>query len=108
MSPPEVALWALLKNSAEGAPRIRRQHPIGPYIADFYCPAARLVIEIDGWSHNMGDQPARDERRDAWMEAAGYRVIRIPASEVFQEAAEVAERIVLEAQAIIVEKSSPA
>ena len=101
MSPPEVALWALLRTPAEGAPRFRRQHPIGPYVADFYCPAARLVVEIDGWSHNMGDQPARDERRDAWMQERGYRVIRIPASEVFQNAAEVADRMAAEALAIL-------
>ena len=101
MSPPEVALWALLRTPADEAPRFRRQHPIGPYVADFYCPAARLVVEIDGWSHNMGDQPARDERRDAWMQERGYRVIRIPASEVFENAADVAERMVAEALAIL-------
>src|SRR5438067_9351885 len=51
MSPPEVRLWALLRRSPNGI-GFRRQHPIGPYVADFYCPAAKLAIEIDGRTHD--------------------------------------------------------
>jgi very-short-patch-repair endonuclease len=60
----------------------RRQHPIGPYVLDFFCARARLAIEIDGISHDMGDRPQRDIRRDAWLEAQGLTVLRIAASEL--------------------------
>jgi len=81
MSPPEAALWQILR-ARPGGLKFRRQHPAGPYVLDFYCPAARLAIEIDGIAHEMGANPERDERRDAWLEAQGYRVLRIVAGEV--------------------------
>ena len=58
MTPPEVALWQALRSRQLNA-RFRRQHPIGPWIVDFYCTERRLALEVDGWSHNVGD-PARD------------------------------------------------
>ncbi len=67
LTAPEVRLWVRLRIRAPSRPVFRRQHPFGPYVLDFYCPAAKLCIEVDGWGHNMGDQPARDERRDAWL-----------------------------------------
>jgi very-short-patch-repair endonuclease len=93
LSPPEAILWVRLRVRQPGGPRIRRQHPIGPYIADFYCAEARLVIEIDGWCHNMGDAPQRDERRDAYMAAQGLTVMRYPAAEVFADPTGVADGI---------------
>src|SRR5688572_31153061 len=63
MSPPEVKLWALLRSPA--GIRFRRQYSIGPYVADFYCPAAKLVIEVDGLVHDFVAAIERDERRDA-------------------------------------------
>ncbi|MBO9545742.1 endonuclease domain-containing protein [Caulobacter sp.] len=93
LTPPEVILWARLRARQPDGPRIRRQHPIGPYIADFYCSAAKLVIEVDGWSHNMGDRPARDERRDAWMVEQGLTVVRYPADEVMRDPIGVADGI---------------
>ncbi len=73
--------------------RFRRQHPLGPYILDFYCPATRLAVEIDGFSHAMGDRGARDERRDAWLKTQGVQVLRIPAILVMQAPDEVAEML---------------
>jgi very-short-patch-repair endonuclease len=93
MTPPEVMLWIRLRSRQDGGPRIRRQHPIGPYIADFYCSEAQLVIEIDGWGHNMGDQGERDERRDAWMEARGLSILRYPADAVMRDPNGVADGI---------------
>ncbi len=72
----------------------RRQHPIGPYVLDFYCAKARLAIEIDGMGHDMGDRPQRDIRRDAWLEARGVSVIRIAASELTRGIDEAADAIV--------------
>jgi very-short-patch-repair endonuclease len=51
-------------------------------VLDFYCAKARLAIEIDGMSHDVGDRPELDLRRDAWLEAHGVKVMRIPAGRV--------------------------
>ena len=91
MSLPEVLLWQRLKQSELN---VRRQHPCGPFVADFYCPPAKLVIEIEGIVHSMGDRPQRDEKRFAWLERQGYAVVRIPASDVLQDVGEIAEAIV--------------
>ena len=90
MSPPETRLWMRLRRLDDGYPRFRRQHPFGPFVLDFYCPAAKLCVEVEGWSHDMGDQPARDGRRDAWLAVQGVEVLRIAASEVMADLDEVA------------------
>ena len=91
LTPPETALWALLRTRGDGAPTFRRQHPIGPYIADFYCAAARLVVEIDGWDHARPERVTRDAGRDRHMDELGYRVVRIAAGEVMAAAGDVAQ-----------------
>jgi very-short-patch-repair endonuclease len=88
MSPPEVRLWALLRRSPAGI-KFRRQHPIGPYVADFYCPAAKLVIEIDGAIHDF--TVTRDQSRDEYMRGLGLAIVRIPASDVMADPASVAD-----------------
>ncbi len=85
MSLPEVLLWVQIKARKLDGLLFRRQHPIGPYILDFYCEAARLCLEIDGASHSAGDRPARDERRDAWLAAQGIRTLRLRAGYVLDE-----------------------
>jgi very-short-patch-repair endonuclease len=92
MSLPEVLLWRELRKRAAGV-RFRRQHAIGAYVADFYCPEAKLVVEIDGISHDMGDRPERDEQRVSWLSAHGLAVWRIAASEVLKDPAAVADSI---------------
>ncbi len=83
MSDGERKLWhALRAKQVEGA-RFRRQHPIGPYIADFVCLERRLVVEVDGGHHTEDVQIAHDARRDSWLRAEGYRVMRVPTAEVF-------------------------
>lgn len=81
MTPPEARLWTLLR-LRPGDFKFRHQHPAGPYVLDFYCASAKLGIEIDGIAHEMGDNPARDDKRDQWLRNKGYRVLRIPAAEV--------------------------
>ena len=93
MSLPEVLLWQRLKGSPEGI-AFRKQHPIDPYVADFYCSAARLVIEVDGEAHDMGDRPQRDEGRDTYLTERGYRVLRIAAGEILKDADGAAASIV--------------
>ncbi|THD46021.1 MAG: endonuclease domain-containing protein [Bradyrhizobium sp.] len=94
LSPPEARLWSRLKTRSEGAPVFRRQHPIGPYVLDFYCAKARLAVEVDGIGHDMGDGPQRDLRRDAWLRDQGIAVIRIPAKDVMRAIDEVVVSIV--------------
>jgi very-short-patch-repair endonuclease len=91
LSPPEARLWNRLRARLPGQPVFRRQHPIGPYVLDFYCATARLAIEIDGISHDMADRPDRDQRRDAWRH---IRVARIPAAELRIGIDETADAIV--------------
>src|SRR4051812_44561022 len=73
----ERRFWRLVRRGALGT-RIRRQHPIGPFIADFCAVRERLVIELDGSVHLMSDGRAHDELRDEYLRDAGYRVLRLP------------------------------
>ena len=98
MTPPEVMLWTLLRGRPADL-KFRRQHPAGPYVIDFYCPVAKLGIEIDGVVHEMGGNPARDGRRDLWLSARGYRILRIPAADLRGNAEGVLQHI-LEACAL--------
>jgi very-short-patch-repair endonuclease len=82
MSPPERLLWWALKQRPGGF-RFRKQCPQGPFSLDFACLPARLAIEVDGESHDRGDQPARDAARDGYLMKLGFLTMRIPAAEVF-------------------------
>nr|WP_312251067.1 endonuclease domain-containing protein [Sphingobium yanoikuyae] len=92
MSLPEVLLWQRLRGQATGL-KFRRQHPIGNYIADFYCSSLKLVVEVDGEGHNRGFAPEHDLRRDRFMEENGYKVLRLAASEILKDADMVAASI---------------
>ena len=78
----EQQLWCHLRLRQLGGLKFRRQHPIGPYVADFACLSAKLVIEIDGEHHAF--QQDRDAIRTASMEREGWRVLRFWAIEVFE------------------------
>ena len=82
MSDAERKLWRALRVRQLDGVRFRRQHPIGRYIADFVWLERRLVVEVDGGQHAEDDQVAHDARRDRWLGAEGYRVVRVPTSEV--------------------------
>jgi very-short-patch-repair endonuclease len=86
-------LWRLLRTSP-GGHKFRKQHAAGPFILDFFCARANLAVEIDGISHDMGDRPARDERRDAWLAARSIDTLRIPARDVLDNADAVAQALV--------------
>ncbi len=83
MSPAEVRLWALLKGRKLANLRFRNQAPIGNYVADFYCPEARLVIEVDGRDHL--NRQNHDAKRDAWMKSSGIMVIRITPTQLAKD-----------------------
>jgi len=90
-SPAEAKLWKVLRNHNLDGRKFRRQHPIGPYIVDFYCHEARLVVELDGRSHDA--QMDYDAARTAWLESQGYRVIRFANAQVMKDIVSVVERI---------------
>ena len=90
LSLPEMLLWQILRVKRREL-RFRKQHAIGPFVADFYCPAARMVIEIDGAVHDASQDA--DERRDAYMRSLGLRVVRIPAAEMLSNPQGVADGI---------------
>lgn len=69
----ERALWRLLRSRQLKGAKFRRQQPIGPYVADFVCLEARLIVEADGGQHASAE---RDSDRDAWLSERGYRVLR--------------------------------
>lgn len=82
---PEARLWHFLRNKQLGGVKFRRQHPFGAFIADFYCPAAKLIVELDGEQHGEPRQYAYDAARTRWLEAEGYSVLRFNNREVLME-----------------------
>jgi very-short-patch-repair endonuclease len=86
MSLPEVVLWQALRQGRLARSRFRRQHPVGPYILDFYCPAAHLAIEVDGVAHDVAVQVQHDERRGIWLAHRGITTLRVSAADVLKDA----------------------
>jgi very-short-patch-repair endonuclease len=95
MSLPEMLIWTLLKHRQSDKPVFRRQYPIGAYVADFYCSKARLIIEIDGMAHDIGDRPERDIFRDQWLREKGLEVYRISAKDVLSDPDEAVEGMLI-------------
>jgi very-short-patch-repair endonuclease len=89
MTAPERKLWAALRN-AKLAVKVRRQVPLGPFIADFYAAAAKRVIEVDGVTHA---DCAGDASRDAWFAARGVLAIRFVNADVMRNVEGVVRRI---------------
>jgi very-short-patch-repair endonuclease len=84
MTLPEVLLWNRLRGQQLGA-KFRNQHPISPYVADFYCASARLIVEIDGAVHDGAERQERDGARDRFLIGKGYDILRLPASLVLSD-----------------------
>jgi very-short-patch-repair endonuclease len=76
MTEAEIKLWSQIRLKRLKGLQFYRQKPIGKYIVDFYCPHARLVIEVDGSQHNFGRQQEKDIERDVYLAKTGLRVIR--------------------------------
>ena len=88
----ETILWSRLRRDALGL-RFRRQHPVGPYIADFACVRARLIVEVDGGTHGTEAERSHDARRDAFMRAHGWRVVRVWNIDVYESLNDVMEMV---------------
>ena len=89
LTPAEALLWTNLKNSQLEGKKFRRQHGVGPYIVDFYCPECRLAVELDGDGHMSIQGEECDARRTEFLK----RVIRFENKEVFESLEFVLEEI---------------
>lgn len=82
MTPAEVTLWKQLRGRALRGFKFRRQFGVGPFIVDFYCPEARLAVEVDGDSHYVPDASGRDEHRERFIKTHGIQIVRFTNLEV--------------------------
>jgi len=93
MTEGERKLWALLRRKRLAGFRFRRQASIGPYIADFFCSKARLIVELDGEGHSYEARIRSDAARTKWLEGHGCRVIRFWNLDVFKRPDDVVDAI---------------
>ncbi|MDE2267049.1 MAG: DUF559 domain-containing protein, partial [Alphaproteobacteria bacterium] len=85
---------AALRSRQIAGLRFRRQQPIGPYIVDFYCSPAKLIIELDGDQHGADRNAAYDDSRTRWLTERGYCVLRFPNADVFKKLPYIVDSIV--------------
>ena len=90
----EASLWKVLKNSQVGGFKFRRQHGIGPYILDFYCPLLHLGIELDGSAHDAPMADKHDEIRTKYLEEQGITIIRFRNEVVYRNPNAIVEQII--------------
>ena len=93
LTEPEWLLWQRLKMRLDDGLVFKRQKPYGPYILDFYCFAARLVIEVDGAIHGEDERRTADEKRDQFLMERGLFIYRVPAADVYRNADNVADGV---------------
>ena len=93
MTEAERKLWAALRRRQILGRRFRRQQPIGPFVADFFCAEAKLIIEVDGSQHGEELHALDDKRRSVWLEDKGYRILRFWNGDVLARRAEVIDAI---------------
>lgn len=89
----ELILWSRLRRGVFPGHRFRRQHPIGPFIADFACLREKLVIEVDGATHGSDAEREYDRRRDLYLAKLGWRVLRVWNYDVYKNLTEVLDMI---------------
>ena len=104
MTEAERSLWSRIRRKQILGVQFYRQKPLGPYIVDFYCPAAGLVIEADGAQHFEQENRERDVRRMTYLNSLGLTVIRFDNLQVVEQL----EDVVTEIYRVIAEKSAPA
>jgi len=83
-TPAEALLWKNLQRSQIDTTKFRRQHSIGPYIVDFYCPSSRLAVELDGQRRFDSTRSNYDMKRMRFLEQKGIRVLRFENRQVFE------------------------
>jgi very-short-patch-repair endonuclease len=98
MTKAECALWVELRRLPLSGTHFRRQAVFGPYIADFLCHGARLIVEVDGGAHDAPDAPRRDLERQQWIESRGYVVLRFSNANVLKDSHGVAREVFVAAR----------
>src|SRR6187402_2874492 len=91
MTPAENMLWGYLNIKTNS--KFRRQHPLGSYIADFYCHQHKLIIEVDGSIHQLPEIIKNDIEKQAFFESQGLKVLRFTNKEVFEQLDKVLDQI---------------
>jgi very-short-patch-repair endonuclease len=74
----ETLVWRAVRDRRCESAKFRRQAPIGKFIVDFVCYERRLIVEVDGPSHDNAEQQEKDREREAWLEEQGFRILRLP------------------------------
>jgi len=103
----ETLLWQKIRRGQLNGFEFRRQHPAGPYVLDFYCPALRLAIELDGGQHNEDANVGRDRRRSQWLLERGVTVLRFWNSDVTTSLRSVLERIEAVTRSLLQQDKTP-
>ena len=93
MTEAESFLWQRIRRKQLKGRQFYRQKNIGDYIVDFYCPSAKLIVELDGGQHYTEEGVKRDQIRDKYLENLGFSVLRFSDREVFRNIEGVLERI---------------
>jgi very-short-patch-repair endonuclease len=88
-----LIIWQWLRNRQVLGQKFRREHPVPPYMVDFFCVELGLVIEIDGQPHLSPEGIAHDRVRDRFLKSLGYEVLRIPGYEILRDSQTVRNRI---------------
>ncbi len=81
----EKALWKLLRDRQLAGAKFRRQHPIDPFVVDFACVEAKLIVEVDGLNHALEEQRVFDTNRTAHLESAGWPMLRVSNDQVLSD-----------------------
>lgn len=103
----ESLLWYELREFRPEGMIFRRQSPIGPYIVDFVCPSAKLVVEVDGDLHETEQGKRHNANRDAYLKSLGYLVLRVDEPDVISNAWHVAQVVKEKAARLIGDPSRP-
>jgi very-short-patch-repair endonuclease len=91
----EAALWAQLRAHRFSGFKFRRQHPVGPFILDFFCAREKVAVELDGGQHFAPAAQAYDARRTSFLNSRGITVLRFPCDQIFRETEGVLRAIAL-------------
>ena len=93
MTEAERRFWSIVRCRRIKGLKFRRQQPVGPFVVDFICVDARLIVELDGAHHHDEEQALYDYKRTAFLNALGYEVMRFNNADVLKFPLQVAERI---------------
>ncbi len=93
MTKAEIVLWTRLRRFDRSPEKFRRQHPVGPYVADFAHLGAKLIVEIDGATHGSDEAIVHDAIRSRYLEARGWLIVRFANDDVYRSVADVVDAI---------------